>query len=151
VDRIVGMGLVRPRTERPVSGVCARSRSRPVPPSRRFLGPRLDARFFVPVRDDEAVRVAGLDRAVPLFLPFGVFAAVVLRPVFRRAAEARRAPAPLRAAALPPDPARLFGGVRFCPFLEPLLEDPAAFRFAVFLAIVFFDPSSGDPAADSVH
>jgi hypothetical protein len=33
VERIVRIGFVRPLTVRPVSGVCARSRSRPVPPT----------------------------------------------------------------------------------------------------------------------
>jgi hypothetical protein len=31
----------------------------------------------------------------------------------------------------------LFDGVLFCPFLEPFLEELAAFRFATFLAIDF--------------
>jgi hypothetical protein len=45
VERFVGMGLVRPVTERPVAGVWARVDSRPVPPSRpvRFF---LGAFFF---------------------------------------------------------------------------------------------------------
>jgi hypothetical protein len=30
----------------------------------------------------------------------------------------------------------LFDGVFFWPFVEPFLEEPAAFRFAAFLAIV---------------
>src|SRR6187399_646972 len=39
VDRLVGMGLVLPRTDRPVSGVCARVASRPFPPVLfRFAG-----------------------------------------------------------------------------------------------------------------
>jgi hypothetical protein len=33
---LVGIGLVRPLTVRPVSGVWSRVDSRPVPPSRRF-------------------------------------------------------------------------------------------------------------------
>jgi len=33
VDRFVGIGLVRPLTVRPASGVCASSLSRPVPPA----------------------------------------------------------------------------------------------------------------------
>jgi hypothetical protein len=69
-------------------------------------------------------------------LPLGVLAPAVLRPVFRRAAAVRRGPAPLRAAARAPEPARLFDGVFFWPFVEPFLEEPAAFRFAAFLAIV---------------
>jgi len=34
VERLVGRGLVRPLTVRPAFGVCASSRSRPVPPAR---------------------------------------------------------------------------------------------------------------------
>jgi hypothetical protein len=56
--------------------------------------------------------------------------------VLRRAVETRRAPAPLRAAARAPEPARLFDGVLFCPFVERFFEDPAAFRFAAFLAML---------------
>jgi hypothetical protein len=39
VDRLVGIGFVRPRTDRPVSGVWARVDSRPFPPAfARFAG-----------------------------------------------------------------------------------------------------------------
>jgi hypothetical protein len=123
-----------------------------VPPSRRVFAARLTARFFAPLPADDDDRFEDREAAaVRFFLPCAVFAPAVLRPVFRRAEEARREPAPLRAAARPPDPARLFDGVPFCPFPDPFLEDPAAFRFAVFLAIVFFDPCSGDRAADPAH
>src|SRR6267378_2446505 len=37
VDRLVGIGLVRPWTLRPVAGVCDRVDSRPVPPTRRVV------------------------------------------------------------------------------------------------------------------
>jgi hypothetical protein len=128
VERIVGIGLVRPRTERPVSGVWASSRSRPVPPARRFLAPA--AAFYFP--PPAALRAVVRAKALRFFLPCGD------RPpaVFRLAVLARRAPA-LRAPARAPEPARLFDGVFFCPLLERFREEPAAFRFAVFLAIVF--------------
>jgi hypothetical protein len=87
VERLVGIGLVRPRTERPASGVCASVDSRPVPPTRFpvfFLVFLLPAFAFLTSR---AGRAAGLRRA----LPFELFAAAVFRPVLRPAAVVRRA------------------------------------------------------------
>jgi hypothetical protein len=139
VERLVGIGFVGPLTERPVSGVWASSRSRPVPPRRGAL-------FCAPARVDPVARSRPFARAPAsrrsasdrffLFLPFGVFAPAVFLPVFREAADTRLAPAPLRAAARAPAPARLFDGVRFCPFVEPLRVPPALFRFAAFFAMV---------------
>jgi hypothetical protein len=122
-----------------------------VPPARRF-GARLDRAAFRAGAPERVAffrvrRGAGRDEAAVFarrFLPLGVFAPAArgepgragLRPVFRPAPDVRRAPAPLRAAARAPDPARLFAGVFFRPFAEPFLEEPAALRFAAFLAIV---------------
>ncbi len=141
VDRFVGIGLVGPRTERPVSGVCARSFSMPVPPRRRE--PRADpARALARA---PAARNCFIDRfaddgrfaedAAFFFFPRGVFAPAVLRPVFRRAVDARPLPAPLRADARAPAAVRLFDGVRFCPFVERLPEELAALRRDAFLAM----------------
>src|SRR3990172_2993991 len=45
VEGFVGIGFVRPLTLRPVSGVCASSLSRPVPPALSFVeGPALSER-----------------------------------------------------------------------------------------------------------
>jgi len=110
-----------------------------VPPSLRF-GVRPDwIAFFWGRR-------AGRDEACVFarrFWPLAVLAAaarrepeLTVRPVFRRAADLRRPRAPLRAVARAPDPARLLDGVFFLPFVEPFFEEPAAFRFAAFLAIV---------------
>src|SRR3954454_18180503 len=137
VDRFVGIGLVGPRTERPVSGVCARSFSIPVPPRRRApravlaRAPAARNCFIDRLADD--ARFA--DDAAFFFFPRGVFAPAVLRPVFRRAADARPLPAPLRADARAPAPARLFDGVRFWPFVERLPEELAALRRDAFLAM----------------
>ena len=122
-----------------------------MPPSLRF-GVRLDrAPFGVGAPERLAFfwvrRGAGRDEAAVFarrLLPLGVFAPAarcepgraVLRPVFRPAADLRRAPAPLRAAARAADPARLLDGVFFFPFADPFLEEPAALRFAAFLAMV---------------
>src|SRR5829696_3755681 len=143
VDRFVSIGLVRPVTVRPLSGVWSRVDSRPVPPCRRPADlaaprfadlpalpalPRADAALRLPAVVFRAVCFPGrggfrvcLRRALPL----GVFAPAVLRPVLRRAAAVRRAPAPLRAAARAPAPPFRLEGVFFWPF---------AFR-AGFLAI----------------
>jgi hypothetical protein len=59
-------------------------------------------------------------------------------PVLRRAADVRR-DAALRADARARDVARLFDDVVFCRLLELFRADPAALRFAAFLAIVI-DP-----------
>ena len=59
-------------------------------------------------------------------------------PAFRRAGEVRLDP-PVRADARAPDLARLFDGVRLCRLLELFRADPAALRFAAFLAMVI-DP-----------
>jgi hypothetical protein len=69
------------------------------------------------------------------FLPRGVFAPTVFRPVFRRAVDVRPLPAPLRADARAPAPARLFDGVRFRPFGERFPEELAALRRDAFLAM----------------
>jgi hypothetical protein len=97
---MVRIGLVRPRTVRPVSGVCAKSRSRPVPPARRAA--RAGA-FFVAAFFLEAARVLAAGRffaAGRLPDGFAVFRVVfAFFTVFRadRLAEVRRpAPAGLR-------------------------------------------------------
>jgi hypothetical protein len=113
----------------------------PVPPGRRE--PRAD-----PLRAlarAPAARNCFIDRfaddarfgddAAFFFFPRDVFAAAVLRPVFRRAVDARPLPAPLRADARAPAPVRLFDGVRFCPFVERLPEELAALRRDAFLAM----------------
>jgi hypothetical protein len=92
---LVGIGLVRPLTVRPVWGVWASVLSRPEPP---FL-----AVFLAPV----------LAVALRAAFPLGVFAPAVRRPVLRFALAARLAPVPLRLAALTPAPARRLEGVRF--------------------------------------
>jgi hypothetical protein len=78
--------------------------------------------------------------AAARFFPAGVLAPAVFRPVLRLAAETRFGPAPLRADARPPAPARLFDGVRFCPFVD-FRAGPAVLRLAAFFAMVS-DPSS---------
>jgi len=123
VDRFVGIGFVGPWTVRPVRGVCASSSSRPVPPS-RLAGGFVFVLVFV--RGLAAARRAA--RGFACFrriLAFDVFAPAVLRPVFRRTLLARFRPAPLRAEARAPEPARLLGGVRFW-----------TRRFTAFLAMV---------------
>jgi hypothetical protein len=69
------------------------------------------------------------------FLPRGVLAPAVFRPVFRRSIDTRRFPAPLGAAARAPAPARLLDGVRFCFLLERFTEELPAFRRDAFLAM----------------
>ena len=59
-------------------------------------------------------------------------------PALRRAGDARFDPPP-RPDARAPDAARLFDGVLFCRLLELFRADPAALRFAAFLAMVI-DP-----------
>jgi hypothetical protein len=179
VDRFVGIGLVGPLTERPVSGVCARSRSRPVPPALGLVEPVLSlvegpvlsliegARpigfFGFCARRVAGRAAAGFFARAPavrrscngrVFFRLKALAAAacrepgrtacrergrtVFRPALRRAGVVRL-DRRLRADAPAPDPARLFDGVLFCPLLEPLRADPAAFRFAAFLAMVL-DP-----------
>jgi hypothetical protein len=102
----------------------------PVPPrADRLDAPRLFARA-------PAFRRSCIER---FFFPFGVLALAAFRPVLRRAAEARRVAALLRADARAPEPVRVFDGVRFRPLLEPFREELPAFRRAVFFAIVL-DP-----------
>jgi len=67
------------------------------------------------------------------FFPAARFAAG--RAVFRPALEARLDPAPLRVDARVPLPARLFDGVRFCPFVD-FRAVRAVLRRAAFLAMV---------------
>src|SRR5437764_6519024 len=126
VDRLVGIGFVIPRTERPVSGVWESVSSRPEPPALSLVeAPRERAPFAA---RPPALRLPGLGGFVAFFLrafPCGVRAPAVLRPVFRLALAVLRAPAPLRAAARAPAPALRFEGVFFCPFALP----------AAFLAI----------------
>jgi hypothetical protein len=81
-----------------------------------------------------AARAGLLARAV--LAAAGLAAAGLAAAGFRPAARLAvrfllRAP---RADALPP--ARLFDGVRFCPFVERDFEEPAAFRRDAFLAMV---------------
>lgn len=123
VDRLVGIGLVGPRTERPVSGVWASSRSMPVPPGRRVV------RALVRLEDFVVERAGEL-----FFFPRGGLALAVFRPVLRRAVDARRAAAPLRAAARDPAAADLFDTVRFRPVFDRLADEPA-FRPDVFFAM----------------
>jgi hypothetical protein len=86
VERLVGIGLVRPLTVRPLSGVCASSLSRPVPPAvsfaerpaRAFRTGFLTA-FFTVRRAGAAVFFAVFFAA----LRVGVFAFAVFRPVLR--------------------------------------------------------------------
>jgi len=131
VDRFVGNGFVGPRTDRPVSGVCASSRSLPVPPAgrdpvdaERFLARAAAARSCSTERFDDV-----------FFFPRGVFAPAVFRPVLRRAVDTRRGPAPPRADARAPAPARFFDRVRFCALLERFLAELPALRPDAFLAM----------------
>jgi len=143
VERLVAIGFVRPFTERPVSGVWSSVSSRPLPPC---LG--LAALFRAGLRF--APRAAPFFCALPVVLreapallralPFGVLAPAVFLPVFRLAVETRFPPAPLLADALTPAPARLFDGVFLFALAAPFRVEPAAFRVAAFLAIVFFYP-----------
>jgi hypothetical protein len=152
VDRFGGSGLVGPLTERPVSGVWARSRSRPVPPARR-LGDAFGFCASRTARRDAGRFLAFLARALALrtpceervFFRFNPLARAAGRagredflPAFRRAAEVRFDPL-VRADARAPDLARLFDGVGLCRLLELFRADPAALRFAAFLAMVL-DP-----------
>ena len=77
------------------------------------------------------------DVAVRFFL-LRALALAVFRPVARRALAARLRLALFRVDARAPAPVRLFDAVRFCPLLEPFGEEPAALRFAAFLAFVFY-------------
>jgi len=105
----------------------------PVPPTR---GP-VAARFFARA---PAARNCASDRfGAAFFVPRRLLAAAVLRPVFRRAVETRRLPAPLRADARALAPARLFDRVPFRPLLERFPEELPAFRRDAFLAMSF-DP-----------
>jgi hypothetical protein len=127
VDRFVGIGFVIPRTDRPVSAVCASVSSRPVPPALSFVeGPRGRA-ALVFARRTPVLRLAARAGFVAFrrALPCGVLAPAVFRPVFRPALEVFRAPAPLRAAARAPAPALRSAGVFLRPFALP----------AAFLAI----------------
>lgn len=72
------------------------------------------------------------------FLPRAL-ALAVFRLVARRALAARVRLALFRVDARAPAPVRLFDAVRFCRLLEPFGEEPAALRFAAFLAMVL-DP-----------
>ena len=128
VDRLVGIGLVRPFTDRPVSGVCASVSSRPVPPRRGARAadrplPRDFGAAKRPVRLGalRVMRFARADREAVLAraLRFGALARAVLRGAVRLAVRALRRVPPLRAVARALDPARLFDRVRFRPLLEP--------------------------------
>jgi hypothetical protein len=157
VERFVGIGLVGPLTDRPVSGVCESSLSRPVPPRRGpafapvALEPLRDARLFAraPARlrscSDRLAAEGGA--FVVFFLRFALARAAVrpivrfalaraaVRRVFRFEAAGRFFLAPVRADARAPVPARLFDAVRFCPFVEPRRREDVAFRGAAFLAM----------------
>jgi hypothetical protein len=140
VDRFVGMGFVGPFTLRPVSGVCESVSSRPLPPSRGFgfgfgavafpsmPGRRVDAA----ARFGEALFTAEVRRETGFALAF--------LDAERPAAGVRFEAALVRADARVP--AVFVAGVCFCRFVEPFRAEPAAFRFAAFLAIVI-DPRSG--------
>jgi|SRR5688572_22418118 len=129
VERLVGIGLVSPRTVRPVAGVWASSLSRPVPPRR--LGAPAFALLFVPeLRRGRAVFLEApfrlTLRALRLAGRVGFFAC--FRRVFPRAVLAgaafRLEPA-LRAFARAPARALRLEVVRFRPLLF------AAFFFAI--------------------
>jgi hypothetical protein len=127
VERLVGNGLVGPLTLRPVSGVCERSRSRPVPPALSLVeGPLRAGVFLRPGRafDPDAARRFGRELAAAFFRVVRLF---VLRDVL---AERLRLLADDRALA------RLFAEDRFPPLLERFRAAPAVFRFAAFFAMV---------------
>jgi hypothetical protein len=148
VERRVGKGFVGPLTDRPVSGVWARYRSRPPLPrggaddflaGDDFLADERAVVFFLAPRACFALAAARTFLRDPLdaFLARDLAGAVFLRPrllaflaslvgAFFRAF-ARRAPAL---------PARVFFAVTFCRFVEPFRAELAAFRFAAFLAIL---------------
>lgn len=144
VERMVRIGFVGPLTERPLSGVWARSRSRPVPPSRgRRLLAALFRLFADPLADFAAVFLdfaeAFLDFAA-VFLDVGA-AFLVLdaarRAVLRLAAFAVLRPVLRLAAALRLVPAFFRVGVRFRPDF-----------FAVFFAMCRLSrPSESRPPA----
>lgn len=70
-------------------------------------------------------------------------------PALRRAGEVRLEP-PVRADARAPALARLFDGVVLCRLLELFRADPAALRFAAFLAMVL-DPCLSMSRGASPH
>jgi hypothetical protein len=134
VDRRVGIGLVRPFTDRPVSGVCARVDSRPEPPRR-------GAAFFFPGALAAARRVFAVF-LLPARRALAALPAARLAAVFRAAAPlppARRADV-FRAAFV-------FGRL-FRPLLADARAFAAGFRFDFpedFLAILA--PFSAQSAA----
>ncbi len=93
VERLVGIGLVRPVTLRPVAGVCASVDSRPVPPRRFFREPvfaaargaALFGRLALEAVDRRFGADALLDLAAGFFVRFFVarfFCAFALRAGF---------------------------------------------------------------------
>jgi hypothetical protein len=141
VERIVGIGLVRPRTERPVSGVWSSSLSRPVPPSRAlvrfterrwaaFLAPPLTpVVFLAPPR----FAVADLPDVFAVFPVFGAAAFLTLPrrggllaflrfalPCGVLAPAVFRFPPAVLLFARAPAPDWRFDGVVFCPLLFTL-------------------------------
>lgn len=148
VERLVGNGLVGPSTVRPVSGVCARSRSRPLPPgvaaAFRVSVRRAGAVFFFAVFAALFLDLAPApDRAFAFLRErlAATFARVLLAAAFRLPDAVffgRRAGAFFRALALDERPfvARLLAPVVFCRFVEPFRAELTAFRFVAFLAMV---------------
>ena len=151
----MGIGFVNPRTVRPVSGVCANSCSRPVPPARGTAG-RADVRLATfdvrrgtcdvrradvrraDVRRADARRADARRAAPPDFLATvfrlawrARFTAVFGRtlPLGRFVPAVLRFPPRLLATAARAAPAFRLEGVRFCPRLFRLF----------FLAMALFD------------
>ncbi len=145
VERLVGNGLVRPWTLRPVSGVCARVRSRPLPPRAAafFAAGRLLAGEVFLAAEPEAFEVfAGRLRPPALARAVDVdreaeergLAAGRRLAVFRAFGAVRRAGAFFRAAVFVRRPdAFAFTVFRVT---ELFRAAPAVLRDAAFLAMV---------------
>jgi hypothetical protein len=147
VERFVGNGLVSPLTDRPVSGVWSRSRSRPElrrgAVFRAAVRRVVAAAFFAVVRRVGAAaflaagrrlgRAAFLARARAFGAAFraGLLARVVFFLAVTR--EALLLPLRLFPAAFF---AVFFRPLALRPFAEPFRAEPAAVRFAAFLAMV---------------